>query len=118
MSLTELEINILRLVAEGFTNLAIGNRLSISESTVKWRLKHVFKVLGARDRAHAVARGFQTGVLTLKPAGPRELQPHGSHAAAQRHRYHDEDLCAACLAGERERDRVRKREKRAKAVAA
>jgi len=37
------------------------------------------------------------------------LRPHGTHAAAQRHRYHGEPLCEACRDSERERDRERKR---------
>jgi hypothetical protein len=37
------------------------------------------------------------------------LQPHGTHAAAQRHRYHGEPLCDPCRDAERARDRERKR---------
>ncbi len=41
-----------------------------------------------------------------------ELAPCGTHAAAARHRYHGEDLCALCREAERERDRRRKRQAR------
>ncbi len=37
------------------------------------------------------------------------LKPHGTHAAAQRHRYHGEPLCDECREAERLRDRNRKR---------
>lgn len=43
-----------------------------------------------------------------EPQTPR-LQPHGTHAAAQRHRYHGEPLCDECRDAERARDRERKR---------
>lgn len=39
----------------------------------------------------------------------RRLQPHGTHAAAQRHRYHHEALCDACRDAEQARDRDRKK---------
>lgn len=39
----------------------------------------------------------------------RRLSPHGTHAAAQRHRYHREPLCDDCREAERARDRKRKR---------
>lgn len=42
-------------------------------------------------------------------ASPDGLQPHGTHAAAQRHRYHGEPLCEPCRTAERERDRTRKK---------
>lgn len=43
------------------------------------------------------------------------LRPHGTHAAAQRHRYHQEPLCDLCREAERTRDRNRKRARRAAA---
>ena len=39
----------------------------------------------------------------------RTIRPHGTHAAAQRHRYHGEKLCEECRAGERVWERNRKR---------
>lgn len=99
------EIDVIRLVAEGFSNSQIGSRLHITESAVSSRLHKIFKLLGARDRAHAVACAVRLGVL-------RDLKPHGSHAAVERHRYRKEELCGLCREGERERDRVRKRRER------
>lgn len=39
----------------------------------------------------------------------RQLRPHGTPAAAERHRYHGEDLCDTCRESERKRDRERKK---------
>lgn len=47
-----------------------------------------------------------TGWTTAGLAG---LKPHGTHAAAQRHRYHREPLCDECRSAERIRDRDRKK---------
>jgi hypothetical protein len=49
---------------------------------------------------------------TQTPRSHRRLQPHGSQAAASRHRYHHEPLCDDCREGERVRDRARKRDQR------
>jgi hypothetical protein len=44
----------------------------------------------------------------------RQLKPHGTPAAAERHRYRREPLCDECRDAERARDRIRKREQRAR----
>jgi hypothetical protein len=49
---------------------------------------------------------------------PRRLQPHGTQAAAARHRYHGERLCQPCQDAERVRDRDRKRAARSQPQAA
>jgi LuxR family maltose regulon positive regulatory protein len=48
--LTERELEIAQLAAEGLTNKAIGARLFISENTVKTQLKNVFEKLGVKSR--------------------------------------------------------------------
>lgn len=63
--LTGRELEILREVADGNTNGAIAQRLHISQATVKTHLLHIYDKLGVSDRAAAVARGFETGVLSL-----------------------------------------------------
>ncbi|MEV6800546.1 hypothetical protein AB0M91_19695 [Micromonospora rifamycinica] len=45
----------------------------------------------------------------------RQLRPHGTPAAAERHRYRRERLCDECRDAERARDRIRKRDQRARA---
>jgi DNA-binding NarL/FixJ family response regulator len=61
--LTEREVQVLRGMAEGKSNAEIGRDLYVSEDTVKTHARRLFRKLGARDRAHAVAVGFRTGVL-------------------------------------------------------
>ena len=56
-ALTEREQEVLRLVASGFTNRVIADRMFVSEATVKTHLLHVYAKLGVKDRAAAVAAG-------------------------------------------------------------
>ncbi|MEY9874435.1 DNA-binding NarL/FixJ family response regulator [Streptacidiphilus sp. MAP12-33] len=62
--LTDRELEILRLVAAGTSNKEAAKRLFISEATVKTHLLHLYGKLGVRDRAAAVAAGYQRGLLT------------------------------------------------------
>lgn len=57
------EVEVLRLVANGFANQQIGERLGISVSTVKARLRSIFSKLGVDTRAQAVAAAITNGVL-------------------------------------------------------
>jgi DNA-binding CsgD family transcriptional regulator len=68
IGLSQTDAQVLRLVAAGLENLDIGGRLGLTEHGVKTRLKRVFLVLEARNRAHAVARGFEVGILTAGSA--------------------------------------------------
>jgi DNA-binding CsgD family transcriptional regulator len=56
--LTERELEVLQLVAEGLTNREIARWLFISPATVRTHLEHVFRKLGVRSRAAAVSAGF------------------------------------------------------------
>jgi len=49
-SLTDAELHVVRLAAEGYTNRAIANRLFVSPHTVNTHLRHVFDKLGIRSR--------------------------------------------------------------------
>jgi DNA-binding NarL/FixJ family response regulator len=62
--LTERELEVLRLVARGTTNAEAAKALFISEATVKTHLLHIYAKLDAGDRASAVARGYDLGLLT------------------------------------------------------
>ena len=53
-----------QLVSEGLVNREIGDRLFLSEETVKSHVRHILAKLQARSRAHAVAVGFRRGLLT------------------------------------------------------
>jgi DNA-binding NarL/FixJ family response regulator len=58
------EIEVLQLVSDGLVNREIGNRLFLSEETVKSHVRHILAKLQARSRAHAVAVGFRRGLIT------------------------------------------------------
>jgi DNA-binding NarL/FixJ family response regulator len=62
-TLSARELEVLRLVAAGSTNRDAARRLFISEATVKTHLLHIYVKLGVRDRASAVAAGYQRGLL-------------------------------------------------------
>ena len=64
-ALTNGEIDVLRLIAEGKTNKQIADRLSISVETVKSRVKHTLSKLGAEHRTHAAMIGLKRGILEL-----------------------------------------------------
>jgi DNA-binding NarL/FixJ family response regulator len=61
--LTDREQQILRLIANGFTNKEISWHLLISESTVENHIHHIYKKLGISNRAKAVAYAFQWRVV-------------------------------------------------------
>jgi len=61
--LTEREVGILRLVAEGLTNRQIAQRLSLAEGTVKNYVTNILGKLGARDRTQAAIRARELGVV-------------------------------------------------------
>lgn len=61
--LTEREVEVLRLVAEGHTNKEIAARLFVTSDTVNGHLDNVYRKLGVSDRAHAVAVALRGGWL-------------------------------------------------------
>jgi len=60
---TPRENEVLQLVADGLANREIGERLFLSEETVKSHVRHLLAKLHARSRAHAVAVGFRRGLI-------------------------------------------------------
>ena len=64
-ALTEREIDVLRHIAGGNRNRDIGERLFISEETVKVHIKHIMEKLGASDRTQAVAIAVRRGIIQL-----------------------------------------------------
>jgi DNA-binding NarL/FixJ family response regulator len=63
--LTPREIEVLRLLAEGFANKNIAWKLKISEHTVKFHIASIFTKLNVSSRAEAVAIGIRQGVILL-----------------------------------------------------
>ena len=63
--LTPAEIDVLHLIAAGNTNKLIGDRLHISEDTVKARVKNILSKLDANDRTHAVTIALKRGIIDL-----------------------------------------------------
>ena len=64
-ALTPAEILVLRLIAGGNANKQIADQLSITEETVKSRVKCILSKLGANDRTHAVTIGLKRGIIEL-----------------------------------------------------
>jgi len=64
-ALTPAEISVLRLIAAGNANKQIGDQLSITEETVKSRVKCILSKLGANDRTHAAVIGLKRGIIEL-----------------------------------------------------
>lgn len=63
--LSQRELEVLGLIRQGFGNDEIGRLLGISERTVRAHVTAILAALGAVDRAQAVARGFELGLLKL-----------------------------------------------------
>ena len=64
-SLTTREIEVLRQIAEGNRNRDIGEKLFITEETVKVHIKHIMEKLGASDRTQAIAIAIRRGIIHL-----------------------------------------------------
>jgi DNA-binding NarL/FixJ family response regulator len=60
--LTDRELSVLRLVANGLSNRGIGARLHLSETTVKFHVRNIMRKLDATSRAEAVYKGTQSGL--------------------------------------------------------
>ena len=63
--LTEREIEVLRVLADGNSNKMIAEALHISEDTVKAHIKNILQKLDASDRTHAVTIALQRGYLRM-----------------------------------------------------
>ena len=63
--LSQAEIEVLRLVATGFSNKRVAAGLEIPEETVKSRIKSILSKLSASDRTHAVTLALQRGIIDI-----------------------------------------------------
>jgi non-specific serine/threonine protein kinase len=77
--LTERELEILRLIAEGLSNREIAQELVLALGTVKWYNKQIYSKLGVHSRTQAVARAREVGLLDAQqdvPARPAFVRKH------------------------------------------
>jgi LuxR family maltose regulon positive regulatory protein len=61
--LSERELEVLRLIAEGLSNQEIAHRLFLSVPTVKWHTTHIYGKLGVTNRTQAVTQARALGLL-------------------------------------------------------
>jgi DNA-binding NarL/FixJ family response regulator len=59
------ELEVLKLLATGGSNKAIGLQLGLSENTVKTHISHIFAKLEVQSRAEAVSTAMQRGLIRL-----------------------------------------------------
>lgn len=64
--MTTREMEVLRLMAAGMSNLEIGDKLFISEATVKSHVNNLLRKMNVTDRTQAVIAGLERGLITLK----------------------------------------------------
>ena len=64
--LTAAEVEVLRLISQGCGNKEIAARLSVTEHSVKSRVKSVLAKLDANDRTHAAMIGLKRGIISLQ----------------------------------------------------
>ncbi|MEW6555557.1 MAG: response regulator transcription factor [Actinomycetota bacterium] len=62
--LSKRELEVLQLLADGYTNKDIAGKLFISTQTVKTHIGHIFEKLGVKDRTEAVASALRSGMIT------------------------------------------------------
>jgi DNA-binding NarL/FixJ family response regulator len=63
--LTAREMEVLRLIQDGYKNKEIAYTLEISETTVNFHIKNLVDKLGANDRTHAVTIALRRGLLQI-----------------------------------------------------
>jgi DNA-binding NarL/FixJ family response regulator len=64
-ALTPVEVEVLRLISQGCSNKEIAAKLTVTEHSVKSRVKSILAKLDANDRTHAVTTGLKRGIIHL-----------------------------------------------------
>jgi two-component system, NarL family, response regulator len=59
------EVEVLELIAHGFSNKEIGRALGITEATVKWHVNLILHRLDVADRTEAIVTALQRGIIRL-----------------------------------------------------
>lgn len=81
--LTSRELEVLSLVAKGFTAISIGHHLQISARTVRKHLEHVYEKTGQRDRLLAVTYARRVGLLEAEEVNGQPQPPTASRAVTE-----------------------------------
>ena len=63
--LSSREVEVLELIAQGFSNREIGRALGITEATVKWHVNLILNRLDVADRTEAIVAALQRGIIHL-----------------------------------------------------
>ena len=63
--LTTRELEVLRLIRDGYRNKQIADQLTIAETTVSFHIKNLVDKLEANDRTHAVTIALRRGLLQI-----------------------------------------------------
>ena len=66
--LTQRELQVLQLAADGLRNKEIAGKLIVSEKTVKSHIANIFSKLQVNDRTQAILYALRTGLVTISPA--------------------------------------------------
>lgn len=63
--ITGRELEVLRLILDGYRNKEIAGQLAIAETTVNFHIRNLTEKLGAKGRTHAVALALRRGLITM-----------------------------------------------------